>query len=469
MSHSYYVRPDEATSRAYRSETGLIYEQEGKDWVQTELEYCGALGTDVTAPFDLTGEIHPLFRNWIPEPPKPGDDGPSDSVLIKELHQSMLLASRILECEALPWFSDFFIEDIFSPSYAGNLRPFYEGGPDKTPLTIVRHHKARWATPAQRQYWCRLAAERLRSEELTSRVRWGLDDTIVHTKQAYGYTPRYPHTPGEKHKIDHPDLIVECDKLAKLRGQKGRTMTALLMRPFARRLYHLRVMRQKGGEEYCRTAFMAAVTMLHELAHVIYWQDFRAINRRLSEPFYGGDLEMELGDSLVASIFGGWKPVLCKWTSGWHFNPTFNDGIAWYQCLNWDFHRKRPRYRAHYAVRMDYIAALFDSRSWLTQSSKGLVRPSTLRTVCIRRTELDQWIADEGVHASAAIQDFLEEEKECVWIRPSATFFRIPVYVEQVFSDDIISRVFNDLNDIELLPPEPEAVDNSITRKVRKR
>ncbi|KAK0659751.1 hypothetical protein QBC41DRAFT_286859 [Cercophora samala] len=460
MSYIHYSVLDEAVEKTHKFGEESTAQSEGKDWDPVELELCGAIGTNITAPCDLNGEVHPIFRNWIPAPSTPSDDGPSDEVLIPELYQSTILASRILEREALPWFSDFFIEDIFSPSYAGNLRPFHENDPDTTPLTIVRHHKARWATPAQRQHWCQLAAEKLRSDELTSRIRWGLDDSIVHTKQAYGYTPRYPHTPGEKHKVDFPDLITDYDELAKLRGAKGRTLTALLMRPFARRLHDLRVMGGKGREEYCRTAFMAAVTMLHELAHAVYWQDFRAMNRRLSEPFYGGDLEMELGDSLIASIFGGWRPVLVNWTAGWHFNPTFVDGIAWTQCLNWDYHRKRPLYRAHYAIRVDYIAALFTNRSWQTRSAKGLVRPSTLRTVCVRRTELDQWVVDKRLHASAAISDFEEGEKCCKWRRPSATFFRVPVYVDEIFSDDLISRVFNGLDDLPLLPPEPEAVDN---------
>lgn len=471
MSHIYYQPPDEAIQEDYGSDEGPANHGEGKDWDETELELCGAIRTNITSPCDLTGEVHPILSNWIPAPSTPSDDGPSDEVLIPELHQPLLLASRILEREALPWFSDFFIEDIFSPSYAGYLRPFVENDrqkdQDKTPLVIVRHHKARWATPAMRQYWCQLAAEKLRSEELTSRVRWSLDDSIVHTKRAYGYTPRYPHTPGEKHKIDLPDLIIEYDKLAKLRGEKGRTLTVLLMRPFARRLYDLRVMGGRGREEYCRTAFMAAVTMLHELAHVIYWQDFRAMNRRLYEPFYGGDLEMELGDSLIASIFGGWTPVLVNWTPGWHFNPTFQDGIAWCQCLNWDYHTKRPRYRAHYSIRVDYIAALFNSRSWQTRSAKGLVRPSTLQKACIRRTELDQRIADEGLHASAAISDFEEGEKCCKWRRPPATFFRVPAYADEVFSDDVISRVFHGLEHLGLLPPEPEAADISMPWKYR--
>lgn len=113
------------------------------------------------------------------------------------------------------------------------------------------------------------------------------------------------------------------------------------------------------------------------------------------------------------------------------------------------------------------IAALFNSRSWQTRSAKGLVRPSTLQKACIRRTELDQRIADEGLHASAAISDFEEGEKCCKWRRPPATFFRVPAYADEVFSDDVISRVFHGLEHLGLLPPEPEAADISMPWKYR--
>ena len=40
------------------------------------------------------------------------------------------------------------------------------------------------------------------------------------------------------------------------------------------------------------------------LGHAMYWRDLRAVNRRMTEPYFGGDLEMELGDSFVASEIG---------------------------------------------------------------------------------------------------------------------------------------------------------------------
>lgn len=89
------------------------------------------------------------------------------------------------------------------------------------------------------------------------------------------------------------------------------------------------------------------------LGHAIYWRDRRSLTRDLREPFYGGDLEMELGDSFVAAIFGGWNPVPVCGLSHLQKNFNFADGVAWRQALNWDHHRMRPKYRAHYSISVD--------------------------------------------------------------------------------------------------------------------
>ncbi len=71
----------------------------------------------------------------------------------------------------------------------------------------------------------------------------------------------------------------------------------------------------------------------------------------MTEPYYGGDLEMELGDSFVASIFGGWIPVPIEMKEDeFRYRGTFERGLAWKQHLSWDLHRSRPRYRAHYSI-----------------------------------------------------------------------------------------------------------------------
>jgi hypothetical protein len=82
----------------------------------------------------------------------------------------------------------------------------------------------------------------------------------------------------------------------------------------------------------------------------VYWRDFRAANRRMTEPYFGGDLEMELGDSFVGSIFGGWIPVPIAADTGFRHRGTFEEGLAWRQQLSWDTHRVRPTYRAHFSI-----------------------------------------------------------------------------------------------------------------------
>lgn len=58
-------------------------------------------------------------------------------------------------------------------------------------------------------------------------------------------------------------------------------------------------------------------------------------------------MEMELGNSLVASCFGGWVPVPIEDIT----RP--ERGLAWRQALSWDHHRLRPKYRAHYSIPVD--------------------------------------------------------------------------------------------------------------------
>ena len=81
----------------------------------------------------------------------------------------------------------------------------------------------------------------------------------------------------------------------------------------------------------------------------MYWRDVRSLDERMTEPYFGGDLEMELGASFVASIFGGWVPCPVD-LERFNETGTFRQGIAWRQHLTWDHHRERPRYRAHYSV-----------------------------------------------------------------------------------------------------------------------
>ena len=64
--------------------------------------------------------------------------------------------------------------------------------------------------------------------------------------------------------LDRPSTIHAGDEAARVRGEKGRLMTVLVMEEYTTRMCELARQGRESGEEYLLTAFMMAVTMLHE-------------------------------------------------------------------------------------------------------------------------------------------------------------------------------------------------------------
>ncbi|KAK0744148.1 hypothetical protein B0T18DRAFT_328670 [Schizothecium vesticola] len=334
-----------------------------KDWDAVELTRCRARGTPINSPPTLRGEIHPLFHNWIfSSSSRPSSSSSSSTVssttassvdpsLIKALTPPLLLATRILTTVGLPWLSEFHIDDIFDEAYPGRL-PDTTTPEEQTPSVIPRHHiSPTLADPRTKKKWHASTARDL-EVRLARQICWQLDPDMFREKGWVGYTCRHR---GEQMvaldaTLDRPSMIHAGDEAARERGEKGRLMTVLVMEEYTTRMCELARQGRGGGEEYLLTAFMMAVTVLHELGHAIYWRDLRAVNRRMTEPYFGGDLEMELGDSFVASLFGGWTPVPVAADDEFCASGTFEQGIAWRQHLTWDHHRTRPRYRAHYSI-----------------------------------------------------------------------------------------------------------------------
>ncbi|KAI0441530.1 hypothetical protein F4803DRAFT_413481 [Xylaria telfairii] len=141
---------------------------------------------------------------------------------------------------------------------------------------------------------------------------------------------------------------------------------------------------------------------------------------------------MELGDSFIAAIFGGWIPVPVRELSRLRDDFSFADGVAWRQALNWDHHRMRPKYRAHYSIPIDYIARLFTEANWSTtpEGATALIRPQALAgdSIALRIVGLYTPLTRAGQHATAAIADFHCNGDGCVWNRRPGAWFRIPQY-----------------------------------------
>ncbi|KAI0409042.1 hypothetical protein F4802DRAFT_616806 [Xylaria palmicola] len=403
-----------------------------KKWDREELVRCRATGTGIEIEPNLKGPAHPVFANWLE----------TESELQVELEQPVLLASKILKAVGITWLSDFLIDDVFAENYPGREQrsspePIFACRECTTPRSILRHRRASWATREKQTKWRRSARETLR-KEFPKLIQWQVDKDMFRQKGWNGYTCRHPKGDVPLSEVDKYETIQDFDRVSPHEG--ARNLTILVMAEYPARLAELRRAGKAQSEEYLLTAFMATVTILHELGHAIYWKDRRSLTRTMREPFYGADLEMELGDSFVAALFGGWIPVPVRELSGLRKDFSFADGVAWRQALSWDYHRMRPKYRAHYSIPVDYVARLFTEASWSTTTPDGvaqLVRPRTLtgNSIALRTVGLHAALTETNQHATAAIADFHCKGAGWAWNRRPGAWFRIPQYDGWVYPD----------------------------------
>ncbi|KAK5634538.1 hypothetical protein RRF57_010252 [Xylaria bambusicola] len=428
-----------------------------KTWDREELIKCRAIGTGITTGTDLQGQVHAIFTNWVG----------LTSEIREELEQPILLASRILEACGIPWLSDFLIDDIFDENYPGTQRdnfvisiPGHEN--QRCPHSIVRHDRAYRATREKRDKW-RAAARDALQNDLPSLIQWQIDKDIFHERGWIGYTCRHPRGDLPLSEIDKYETIEKFDSVCLHEG--SRNLTILVTAEYPARLAELRRQGKAQSEEYLLTAFMVTVTILHELGHAIYWKDRRSLTRDLREPFYGTDLEMELGDSFISSIFGGWVPVPVRGMRKLREDFNFADGLAWRQALNWDHHRMRPKYRAHYSIPVEYIARLFSEASWSLAPNKAmeLVRPKFLtgNSIALRTVGIYAPLAQSNRHATAAIADFHCHGDGWAWNRRPGAWFRIPQYEGCMYPELELPRAGEDA----ICPPMATVTGNTITAR----
>lgn len=139
---------------------------------------------------------------------------------------------------------------------------------------------------------------------------------------------------------------------------------------------------------------------------------------------------MELGDSFIASVFGGWLPVPIRASRPIQNGLNFSEGLAWKQSLSWDFHRMRPKHRTHYSIPVDYVARLFSEKCWLEMNEdplSDLIQPRSLEPA-VKDVGICVQVTTENQHAAAAIADFHCTGQGWMWNRLPGARFRIPQY-----------------------------------------
>ncbi|KAK6852578.1 hypothetical protein PG995_011129 [Apiospora arundinis] len=307
------------------------------------------------------------------------------------------------------------------------------------PYSIARHHKSSWASPEQRRVWLDKTSQEI-SQGTIDCITWQLDADMLSQKGWSGYTCRHRRNnpPIPLDELDGHEIIKAEDQKCRKQGLPQRRLTVLLMTEYPARMRELAENGHSGGVEYLLTAFMTAITILHELAHAIYWRDFRSLGKGMREPYYGADLEMELGESFIAHLFGGYVPVPIKGITD------LQEGLAWKQFLSWDSHKARPKYRAHYSISTEYISELFQQNHWESARKTLLQDQTLLRSIGPASSNPQR-------QPCFLLPDFHLTCEGWKWKRRPGAPFRIPQYDEYMFPDLSLPTAPDDL----IIEPQP--------------
>ena len=127
----------------------------------------------------------------------------------------------------------------------------------------------------------------------------------------------------------------------------------------------------QDSEQHLRAIFMAAITMTHEVGHVIFHQDYRSLNPpNLAEPHVGDSCDAEIGFSFICWIFNGYTPDLCDLGDKTARNE-FKTPLHWLQYYKTDIGR-RPLYKTLYSISIPWIQEKLTQAFWT-----ALERPTT--------------------------------------------------------------------------------------------
>lgn len=143
-------------------------------------------------------------------------------------------------------------------------------------------------------------------------------------------------------------------------GLRFRRLTIHLASQFGNTLESL-VDENPGGEQYIQASFMCAVTLVHEIAHLINAANFESYTW-LGEPRVNRESLMELGTSLIGWLFDGWFPENISLTSETHDGYSFENGCCWHKQRREP--RGYPQYHTLHSIPMAHIKRILSEVEW---------------------------------------------------------------------------------------------------------
>lgn len=324
-------------------------------WIREELERFEAINTESKWFADLEGNVHPLYdrERWA-------------NVKVERhaaLRQSFLLSTKLLEvagpflCNLLP-----------SPSNISDLR--LDNKCDRLPIT--ENHNTETVTRAMAEL-----------EEISKNTQWDEDpdmwpDNHDVGRRIAGITHLRLENPGlgSEYDIEQPEQWYDEDERAKGAGENYRQMTITIASQYIDAILNS----AEGSAERLTAVFMAAITMTHEIAHLIF---FSRIDRQIEYFWVGNDIRAETGFSFIAWLFDGWFPEINHLGNDADYYA-FKYGLHWSKM--WRQPIKHPRAEIFYSIPLPHIQRILSQQEWSNfqdlrseslQVRNRLLRPKT--------------------------------------------------------------------------------------------
>lgn len=256
------------------------------------------------------------------------------------MNQSILLASIFLEI-GMPYLSSFIPDPIYTMGYNPREDP-------ERPYERVNIRKAPTDDDIQ--------VVRNELNEISKGLEWWEDTAIFRSRGWWGITascyPRATEGFGERRIVSSKRM----DERVRRAGFDRRQNSIGLTSQYVDTLLNS----DKATEQHLCAAFHLAVTLVHEIGHVVYWQNLRnEMDFMGLEPVVGNHVLRELGLAFTSWIFGGWNPQpILDYGKDTVF---FNRGMYWDKQL---LYQRRPRWTMRYSMSFAYVQRLMTQSTW---------------------------------------------------------------------------------------------------------
>lgn len=300
-------------------------------WIANELKQFGATQTGRKWNLNLQGKVHTIFdrKRWKIEEAR-----------YDALEQSFILGTKLLEV-AGPYLCNFLPDQhfTFEEQYGAQVRRL-----------LVNDNRTEAAIDAANAVFVDIADSLQWGENrqmLLNTSRWGLNHASYEDEDK-AILPEVDT--GE----DPAGDWEEASERAQDAGQQHRQITITIASQYVDAI----LASKNDSDQHLTAVFLAAVNMVHELGHTIYYHDLRSD----CEGFWvGDDVHDETGHSFTAWLFDGWYPEPIDLGND-RDHYAMRTGVHWRK-----WYRRpvvKPRAIYSYSVPLTYIQRLFDQSEW---------------------------------------------------------------------------------------------------------